>query len=75
MCEQCLTLQVEIDRLKKTLVAEREKLERVCYQIGGMTADLCRARAIARQYGFTATEDDTCEGLVRNLLTVLEDER
>jgi len=61
MCEQCWFLEREINRLEKNLAM--------------MKVDLQRARAIARKYSFVATEDDSIEGLVRNILTVLQSER
>lgn len=35
-------------------------------------SDLDNAKAVARQYGFAAGDHETCDGLVRNILTVLQ---
>jgi hypothetical protein len=38
-------------------------------------ADLAAARQVARRYGFAANDQETCEGLTRNILAVLVAER
>ena len=41
------------------------------YELMAMKADLHRAKRVARKFGYTANDNETAEGLVRNILTVL----